>query len=126
MFESRLHSFFFYKQGKNLFQPRLCLILNNRPYCYKTIDLLFFSEHLSLDMLIAIMLLKKNECSSNLTHLCRCKIQEELLSECETIQSRMTNEKTKRLNTEETARRFANLMMQGIVNPAIRLLDKPP
>ena len=29
----------FYKQGKNLFQPRLCLILNNRPYCYKTIDL---------------------------------------------------------------------------------------
>ena len=35
---------FFYKQGKNLFQPRLCLILNNRPYCYKTIDLLYFDS----------------------------------------------------------------------------------
>ena len=51
--------------------------------------------------------------SSNLTHLCRCKIQEELLSECETIQSRMTNEKTKRLNTEETARRFAKFNYAG-------------
>ena len=49
---------------------------------------------------------------------------EELLSECETIQSRMTNEKTKRLYTEETARRFSNLMMQGKVNPAIHLLDQ--
>ena len=26
---------FFYKQGKNLFQPRLCLILNNRPIVIK-------------------------------------------------------------------------------------------
>ena len=51
------YTFFFIKV--NSAQPQICLNLNNRPYCYKTIDLLFFSQHLSLNMLIAFMLIKK-------------------------------------------------------------------
>ena len=49
---------FFYKYQVNSAQPQICLNLNNIPYCYKTIDLLFFSQHPSLDMLIAFMLIK--------------------------------------------------------------------
>ena len=51
--------FFLYKHQVNSAQPQICLNLNNRPYCYKTIDLLFFSQHPSLNMLIAFMLIKK-------------------------------------------------------------------
>ena len=51
--------FFYNKHQVNSAQPQICLKLNNRPYCYKTIDLLFFSQHPSLNMLIAFMLIKK-------------------------------------------------------------------
>ena len=53
---------FFNKHQVNLAQPQICLNLNNRPYCYKTIDLLFFSQHPSLNMLMAFMLIKKRRC----------------------------------------------------------------
>ena len=42
---------FFYKHQVNSAQSQICLNLNTRPYCYKTIDLLFFSQHPSLNML---------------------------------------------------------------------------
>ena len=49
----------------------------------------------------------------------------ELIHECiVAIQNRLQNGGSKVQNTEEIARKFSRLMMQGKVNPAIRLLDQ--
>ena len=45
-----VHLFFYYKHQVNSAQPQIRLNLNNRPYCYKTIDLLLFSQHPSLNI----------------------------------------------------------------------------
>ena len=78
---------FFYKHQVNSAQPQICLNVNNRPYCYKTIDLLFYSQYPSLNMLIAFIyayikkvymvcwfsLLCPNKCDKNFPQLLSIK-----------------------------------------------------
>ena len=49
---------------------------------------------------------------------------EELLMETSAIQRRLADNNKRNMNNEEVARRFSKLMMQGKVNPAIRLLNE--
>ena len=78
---------FFYKHQVNSAQPQICLNVNNRPYCYKTIDLLFYSQYPSLNMLTAFIyayikkvymvcwfsLLCPNKCDKNFPQLLSIK-----------------------------------------------------
>jgi hypothetical protein len=48
----------------------------------------------------------------------------ELIHECVAIQTRLQKGESKVKENKEIARRFSRLMMQGKVNPAIRLLDQ--
>ena len=51
---------------------------------------------------------------------------DELMKECRAIQGRLKDTKPKNKTPEQISREFANFMLQGKVNAALKLLDNNP